>query len=175
MSLSSDYITLGKISGVHGVKGWIKVFSHTSPREQITEYKEWFLRSRGNDWKPVKVIDGKKQGKSIIASLENTHYRDQAEALVGSEIAIHKDQLKKLAKDEYYWRDLIGLSVETTKGEKLGEIDWLFDTGSNDVFVVKNTDGEEVIERLLPYIMGDVIQSIDLDKSLMIVDWDPEF
>ena len=175
MSQSSDYIILGKISGVHGIKGWVKVFSHTSPREQIAEYKEWFLKSRGNDWKPIKVVDGKKQGKSIIALLEDTHYRDQAEALVGSEIAIHKDQLKKLSKDEYYWRDLIGLSVETTEGEKLGEIDWLFDTGSNDVFVVKGTDGTEVKERMLPYVMGDVIQSIDLDKSLMVVDWDPEF
>lgn len=175
MSQSSDYITLGKISGVHGIKGWVKVFSHTSPREQITEYKEWFLKRRGSDWKPIKVIDGKKQGKNIIAFLENTHHRDQAEALVGSEIAIHKDQLKKLSKGEYYWRDLIGLSVETIEGEKLGEIDWLFDTGSNDVLVVKDTDGAEIKERMLPYVMGDVIQSIDLEKSLMIVDWDPEF
>ncbi len=175
MSQSSDYITLGKISGVHGIKGWVKVFSHTSPREQITEYKEWFLKGRDSDWKPIRVIDGKKQGKNIIAFLENTHHRDQAEALVGSEIAIHKDQLKKLSKGEYYWRDLIGLSVETIEGEKLGEIDWLFDTGSNDVLVVKDTDGAEIKERMLPYVMGDVIQSIDLEKSLMIVDWDPEF
>lgn len=175
MSLSNDYITLGNISGVHGIKGWVKVFSHTSPREQITEYQQWFLNRRGNDWKPVKVIEGKKQGKNIIALLENTHDRDQAEALVGSEIAIHKDQLKQLSKGEYYWRDLIGLSVETIEGERLGEIEWLFDTGSNDVFIVKDTDGIEVKERMLPYIMGDVIQSIDLDKSLMIVDWDPEF
>ncbi len=175
MSPSNDYITLGKISGVHGIKGWVKVFSHTSPREQITEYEKWFLKGRGNDWKPIKLIDGKKQGKNIIALLENTHYREQAEALVGSEIAIHKDQLKELSKGEYYWRDLIGLSVETIEGERLGEIDWLFDTGSNDVFIVKDTDGIEDKERMLPYIMGDVIQSIDLDKSLMIVDWDPEF
>ena len=175
MSQSNDYITLGKISGVHGIKGWVKVFSHTSPREQITEYKEWFIKSSREDWKPIKVIDGKKQGKNIIALFEDTHYRDQAEALVGFEIAIRKDQLKKLAKDEYYWKDLIGLSVETIKGEKLGEIDWLFDTGSNDVFIVKESDGGEIKERMLPYIMGDVIQSIDLEKSLMIVDWDPEF
>ncbi|WP_299873695.1 ribosome maturation factor RimM [uncultured Cocleimonas sp.] len=175
MSQSNDYIILGEISGVHGIKGWVKVFSHTSPREQITEYKEWFIKRRGDDWKPIKVVDGKKQGKNIIALLENTHYRDQAEAFVGSEIAIHKDQLKELAEGQYYWRDLIGLSVETKEGEKLGIIDWLFDTGSNDVLIVKDTDGTEIKERMLPYIMGDVIQSIDLEKSLMIVDWDPEF
>lgn len=175
MSLSDDYITLGEISGVHGIKGWVKVFSHTSPREQITEYKEWFLKRRDRDWELVKVVSGKKQGKNIIALLENTQYRDQAEALVGSEVAIRKDQLKELPDGEYYWKDLIGLSVETIEGVKLGKIDWLFDTGSNDVFVVKDTDGIEVKERLLPYIMGEVIQSIDLDKALMIVDWDPEF
>ncbi len=175
MSQSSDYIILGEISGVHGIKGWVKVFSHTSPREKIIEYKQWFIKRRDDGWKPLTVVDGKKQGKNIIALLEDTRFRDQAEAFVGSKIAIHRNQLKELAKGEYYWMDLIGLSVETTEGVKLGEIDWLFDTGSNDVFVVKDTDGTEIKERMLPYIMGDVIQSIDLDESLMIVDWDPEF
>ena len=72
-----------------------------------------------------------------------TTARDEAEALVGTEIAIHKDQLEVLAENEYFWRDLIGLSVETVKGEKLGKIDWLFDTGSNDVIIVKEVEGVE--------------------------------
>jgi 16S rRNA processing protein RimM len=176
MSQSDDYILLGKISGVHGIKGWVKVFSYTSPRVKITEYSRWYTKNnKSQSWHPLKLIEGKEQGKNIIARLDNVNYRDEAEALVGTEIAIHKDQLEVLAENEYFWKDLIGLSVETIKGEKLGVIDWLFDTGSNDVIIVKDTESAEVKEHLLPYLFDDVIKSVDLEKSLMIVDWDPDF
>ncbi len=176
MSQSEDYILLGKISGVHGIKGWVKVFSYTSPRLKITEYSQWYLKSKKDQsWVSTKLIEGKEQGKNIIARLDNIKYRDEAEALIGTEISIHKDQLEVLAENEYFWRDLIGLSVETIEGEKLGKIDWLFDTGSNDVIVIKETEGVEVKEHLLPFVFDDVIKSVDLETSLMIVDWDPEF
>ncbi|MEH6457217.1 MAG: ribosome maturation factor RimM [Cocleimonas sp.] len=176
MSQSDDYILLGKISGVHGIKGWVKVFSYTSPRVKITEYSQWYVKSsKGQSWVSQKLTEGKVQGKNIIARLDGINYRDEAEALVGTEIAIHKDQLEVLAENEYFWRDLIGLSVETISGEKLGKIDWLFDTGSNDVIIVKDTESAEEKEHLLPYLFDDVIKSIDLEKSLMVVDWDPEF
>lgn len=176
MSQSDEYILLGKISGVHGIKGWVKVFSYTSPRARITEYSQWYMKtSKNQSWVSQELIEGKEQGKNIIARLDGINYRDEAEALVGTEIAIHKDQLEVLAEDEYFWRDLIGLSVETITGEKLGKIDWLFDVGSNDVIVVKDASTEEAKEHLLPYIFDDVIKSVDLEKSLMIVDWDPDF
>jgi len=175
MSQSSDYILLGKISGVHGVKGWVKVFSHTSPRLKITEYTQWFLKNKDQTWKSIQLIDGKQQGKSIIASLEGVKYRDQAEALVGTEIAIHSDQLNALPENEYFWRDLIGLSVETIDGERLGKIDWLFHTGSNDVVIVKDDTESKNKEHMVPFLIGDVIKSVDLKKSLMIVDWDSDF
>ncbi len=176
MNQSDDYILLGKISGVHGIKGWVKVFSHTSPRVKITEYSQWYMKSsKDQSWVSRKLIEGKEQGKNIIAQLDGIQYRDEAEALVGTEIAIHKDQLEVLAEGEYFWRDLIGLSVETTLGEKLGQIDWLFNTGSNDVIVVKDTESAELKEHLLPFIYDDVIKTVDIDKSLMVVDWDPEF
>ncbi len=176
MSQADDYILLGKVSGVHGIKGWVKVFSYTSPRSKITEYSQWFLKKqKDQSWVSTKLIEGKEQGKNIIARLDNIKYRDEAEALIGTEIAIHKDQLEVLAENEFFWRDLIGLSVETVEGEKLGKIDWLFDTGSNDVIVIKDSEGVEEKEHLLPFIFDDVIKSVDLEASLMVVDWDPEF
>ena len=176
MSQSDDYILLGKISGVHGIKGWVKVFSYTSPRVKITEYSQWYLKDKkGQSWISQKLIEGKEQGKNIIARLDGVNYRDEAEALIGTEIAIHNDQLEVLAENEYFWRDLIGLSVVTVEGEKLGTIDWLFDTGSNDVIIVKDLEGVEDKEHLLPYIFGDVVKSVDLETSIMVVDWDPEF
>lgn len=201
MSQSGDYILLGKISGVHGIKGWVKVFSYTSPRIKITEYKQWFLKSnalgsnavdsnkesssvakpashvslKDQSWSAIKLIEGKEQGKNIIAKLQGVNYRDEAEALIGTEIAICEEQLQVLTENEYFWRDLIGLSVKTIQGDTLGVIDWIFDTGSNDVIIVKDTSGSEVKEHLLPWVFDDVIQSIDLENSLMVVDWDPDF
>ena len=176
MSQSDDYILLGKISGVHGIKGWVKVFSYTDPRIKITEYSRWFMKTKKEQsWTVRNLLDGKEQGKNIIAKLDGINYRDEAEALIGTEIAIHEDQLDVLGKDEYFWRDLIGLSVETEAGQELGKIDWIFDVGSNDVVIVKGKDASgESKEHLLPY-SDDVIKSVDLEKSLMVVDWDPEF
>ena len=175
---SLQYILLGEISGVSGLKGWVKVFSHTEPRLQITKYKQWFIQGKGkNDpWQAINVKGGKAQGKNIIASLEGVQYRDQAEALVGSKIAVISDQLEELADGEYYWKDLIGLNVETTEGVELGRLDWLFNTGSNDVITVVGKDDEgEKKEYLIPYIMGEFVISISLDDSLMVVNWDPNF
>lgn len=182
----SDYILLGKISGAAGLKGLVKVFSHTEPRVQITQYKQWFIQGRGlqknrhmdEDWRTVKVISGRVQGKNIVAQLEGINDRNQAEALVGSVIAIKSDQLKQLDDGEYYWKDLIGLSVVTTEGVELGKVDWIFNSGSNDVLLVKDDvkdNGEKRTERMLPFLLNDVIISVDLEKSLMVVDWDPEF
>ena len=172
MSQPSEYILLGKIAGVSGIKGWVKVFSHTDPRLQITEYKQWYLQRKTEDWKAVQVLNGRVQGKNIVAQLDGVSYRDQAEALIGAKIAIREDQLKSLTSNEYYWKDLIGLKVETIQGENLGSIDWIFNTGSNDVLTLKD---EERTERMIPFLHGDVVKSIDLENNLMVVDWDPEF
>ncbi|HIQ16202.1 MAG TPA: ribosome maturation factor RimM [Leucothrix sp.] len=174
MSQSTDYILLGNISGVHGLKGWLKIFSHTSPRLKITKYSQWFLKKSGEDWKEHKVLEGKEQGKNIIVRLEGVKDRNQVDTLIGSQIAIRKEQLEALSDGEYYWRDLIGIAVETKEGESLGRLDWIFNSGSNDVLVVKDSDAEKK-ERMLPFLFDDVVLSIDLDNSLMIVDWDIEF
>ncbi|HIO97413.1 MAG TPA: ribosome maturation factor RimM [Leucothrix sp.] len=174
----SSYIALGEISGVLGVKGWVKVFSHTDPRVKITEYDQWFLRKKDQDWYSVKVLNGRKQGKNIVAQLEGINSREQAEALKGVQIAIQEGQLEVLPENEYYWKDLIGINVETTQGIDLGKIDWIFNTGSNDVLTIKEVsskDNKERVERLLPFLMDDVVISINIKDNLMIVDWDPEF
>jgi len=174
----SSYITLGEISGVLGVKGWVKVFSHTDPRVKITEYDQWFLRKKDQDWYSLKVLNGRKQGKNIVAQLEGINTREQAEALKGVQIAIQERQLEVLPENEYYWKDLIGLNVETTQGIDLGKIDWIFNTGSNDVLTIKEVsrkDNKERVERLLPFLMDDVVISINIKDNLMVVDWDPEF
>jgi 16S rRNA processing protein RimM len=168
---ASDFITLGKISGVFGVKGWIKVYSHTNPREGILDYSTWHLKQAGQ-WKAVKLKTGHKQGKTVVAKLIGVNDRNIAESMIGTEIAIKTVQLPRLNSNEYYWSDLAGLQVTDLSGEIFGVVDYVFATGANDVLVVKKSDGSEC---LIPFIGDEVIKSVDLDKKTVQVDWDPEF
>jgi len=162
-------INVGKISGVFGIKGWVKVFSFTDPRENILTYSPWLLK-KGDETKTVEVIDGQLQGKTIVAQLAGVNDRDQAAGLMGWDVFITQGQLPAAAKDEYYWSDLVGLKVETIDGVQLGVVDSLLETGANDVIVVQ---GER--ERAIPFLQGQTIIDIDLNEGRIVVDWDPEF
>jgi 16S rRNA processing protein RimM len=162
-------INVGEISGVFGVKGWVKIFSFTERRENVLRYSPWLLLKNG-ETKPIKVLDGALQGRSVVAKLEGIEDRDQAAALMGWQIFISQEQLPKAAADEYYWSDLIGLEVENLEGVRLGQVESLMETGANDVVIVK---GER--ERAIPFLQGQSIIRIDLDARQMVVDWDPDF
>ena len=167
---ATELISVGEIAGVFGIKGWVKVFSLTDPRENILTYSPWILK-KGSEVKEVKLIDGKRQGKSVVARIEGISDPNVAEAICGWEILINKSQLPETEDGVYYWADLVGLLVQTEQGVNLGVVDYLLETGANDVLVVK--DDEQ--ERLIPFINGQVIKKIDLDGKQMIVDWDPDF
>ena len=162
------WVILGRISGLFGVRGWVKVFSHTSPRSNILEHKTWYLLTAGGRER-IRLKAGRVHGKGIVAQLEGFDDRDRAAELLGTDIAVPREQLPQAAEGEYYWTDLEGLRVQTLKGEELGRIDHLFETGSNDVMVVK---GER--ERLIPFI-DQVISAVDLEAGVITVDWDPDF
>ena len=167
---NSDYLNAGEISGVFGVKGLVKVFSFTEPRENILRYSPWLLQ-KNNQTREIKVSGGQRQGNTVVAELDGVADRDAALALMGWKILISKKQLPKPKPGEYYWADLVGLKVETQAGVTLGVVDHLLETGANDVLVV--LDGET--ERLIPFIQQQTVLKIDLDAGLMIVDWDPDF
>ncbi|MCF7969734.1 MAG: ribosome maturation factor RimM [Methylococcaceae bacterium] len=162
-------MSVGLVSGVFGVQGWIKVYSYTDPRENILNYSPWTLR-KGKDSKEVKVLNGRRHGKAVVAYLDNINDRDSATDLNGWEILIRHEQLPKAKKGEYYWSDLVGLQVNTISGVKLGVVKQMLETGANDVVIVM---GER--ERLIPFLQEQIIISIDLLAGVMVVDWDPEF
>lgn len=152
------------------MKGLVKVFSFTDPRENILRYSPWFLQKNGQT-SEIKVISGQRHGNAVVAELEGVDDRDAALALMGSEILILRKQLPKPKAGEYYWADLVGLTVETVSGVNLGKVDYLLETGANDVLVV--VDGET--ERLIPFLQPQTVLNIDLDAGMMTVDWDPDF
>jgi 16S rRNA processing protein RimM len=162
-------VVLGRLSGLYGVQGWLKVFSDTEPREGIIKYPDWWVRQQGG-WKRMRVEQGRRHGKGVVVKLEGIDNRDAAAKLLNAEVAVDRNALPETAPGEFYWTDLEGLTVVCVDGTELGRVDHLIETGANDVLVVT---GER--ERLIPYIPEQVIKQIDLEQGRMVVDWDPEF
>ncbi len=167
----AEKLLVGKINGVYGVKGWVKVYSYTEPPEQILNYVPWYLK-KGLKQHSVKVIEGKKQAKGLVALTEGIEDRTQAEKLIGSEVWVDKDQLPNLDKGDYYWHQLEGLEVFNEAGELLGEVSHLFETGANDVLVVKASEKSiDDMERLIPHVEKEIVLEVDLEERRILVAW----
>jgi len=135
--------------------------------EGILAYQPWLL---GEDKRPVNIVDGRKQGKGLVALLPGYDERELAATLVGQQIFVSREQLPPTAENEYYWSELEGLEVHTVKGELLGRVEKLMETGANDVLVIR---GQR--EHLVPFVQGQYVKHVDLENGLIEVDWDPEF
>lgn len=165
------YIELGKVVGVWGVKGWIKLHSYTRNRADISNYFNWWLQSSKNDNHTLfKVLNCREQGQGVVAQLDGVTDRDQAMALNGQRIFVKEAELPELPEGEFYWQQLIGLTVSNNE-QAIGVIDSILETGANDVLVIKQDDAADV---LVPYI-DSVVQQVDIAQGTMLVDWDPAY
>lgn len=164
--MASEPVVLGRISGLFGVRGWVRVFSYTEPREAFLQYKGLLL-GRNGDWQSIKVVEGQRHGKSVILRLEGVDDRDQAAALIGTEIGVDREELPKPEDGHYYWSDLLGLTVVHRDGTELGTINEMLETGTHDVMVVKGDT-----ERLIPFVMNEIVIGVDLSNKQVNVDWE---
>jgi 16S rRNA processing protein RimM len=162
-------VVLGHIRGPHGVRGWVKVQTFTEERETLLQHPLWLV-GRGEEFREYRLKSGQGHGSGLLVSLEGVSGRDEAEALRGKDVAVWRDALPALEENEFYWSDLEGLEVVTRDGIRLGVVERLFETGANDVMVVA---GDR--ERLIPFVMDEVVLRVDLAARCLEVDWDPEF
>lgn len=186
------FFVAGKIVGVFGVRGWVKIKPYTEDPKSILQYQPWVLKpaaqlSRAtSEAKQLagktafKVVEHQFRPQGLVVKFEGLDDRDEAAALNGWLIEVGSENLPQLSAGDYYWRDLIGLSVISRwqgKEQALGCVKSLLETGANDVLVVqgKPTEHLDDRERLIPYVMGQYIEHIDLSAGKLIVNWDPEF
>ncbi|WP_404842579.1 ribosome maturation factor RimM [Colwellia sp. BRX10-3] len=176
MEVIGKDVTLGKVGAVYGIKGWLKIHSFTDDHEAILDYFPWSLKL-GNKIQSVDITDWRKHNNGLVVKVAGIDDRDVAQKLVGSEIFVSEEALSDLPEGEFYWRDLIGMAVVTDKGYDLGQVSDIMETGANDVLVVKANlkDGFGKKERLIPYLMDQVILSISAEDKQICVDWDPGF
>ncbi len=159
-------IALGKIVRARGLKGEVQVYPYTNNPNNFLEYGDLFVGSLEKGFKAMTLKKVQRvDNKRVMAFFEGIGDRNQAEALIGCEIFVPREKLPALSEDEYYWNDLIGLLVITNKGEKVGRITDIFETGAHDVYVIKGEMGEVLVPAI-----DEVVSKIDLKKGLMVID-----
>jgi len=161
----NDLVIMGFVRGAFGIKGWVKLHADTEYADSLFDYPVWWLGRLG-DWKPYTFENGAVQPKALAAKLEGVESRDAAEALRGMQVAVPRSELPEAGDDEYYWADLIGLSVVNKDGVTLGKISSLMETGANDVLVVDGEHGR----KLIPFVDQFVLE-VKLQDAVMLVDW----
>ena len=172
-SATSEQIVIADIVGVYGIKGWVKIRVYFEDPATIQSLANLSVINARGAARPVTVRSIRAQGKGWIAQLSKIDDRNAAEALRGFQITVNTNDLPTAGEGEFYWRDLTGLSVYEMKTESLlGEVNYLLDTGSNDVLVIKSSEGSiDDRERLIPWLLGDVVISVDLAGGRLMVDW----
>lgn len=167
-------VTLGRIAGVFGVRGWVKLHSYTRPAENLLDYPRWWLNTA--QAYEATVIESRVQGNGLVARISDAagvpiDDRDVAAGLIGTEIQVERSALPKPPPGSYYWDDLVGLEVVSNDGAPLGRVAGVTDNGAQDVLVLE--DGGQ--ERLIPFVIGPIIQSVDLESGRIVADWAPDY
>lgn len=158
-------VAVGRIAGVYGIRGWVRVYSYTEPRTNILAYSPWRLSRPGLE-SSREVVGGRAQGQGVVAQLAGIEDRDGAAALIGAEILVDRAQLGEAGEQRFFWVDLEGMEVRTPTGVLLGVVDHLFATGANDVMVVQGDT-----RRLIPFVLGQTVSGVDQERRVITADW----
>jgi 16S rRNA processing protein RimM len=166
---------LAKIGKTHGIKGWVRVISFTSPADNILDYQV-FEASRAGNTITLEIQEYKSQVGGFIALIKGYETPEMARQLTGLELTVALSELPELDQDDVYWYQLEGLEVQNQHKQSLGTVLKLLETGANDVLVI--TPNEASIddrERLIPFIRGTIINNIDLAGGLLSVNWEADY
>lgn len=165
---TDELVIMGRIVAPYGVQGWLKIIPDTEQVDGLLAFKTWRVGNE-QDWKKIRLKSGKAHNDVLVVKLEGINDRDAAFSCKGQLVAVLRSELPALDRNEFYWSDLIGLAVRNQQDVDFGNIADVFETGANDVIVVR---GE--IDRLIPYTEQTVIE-VNLEKQTMLVDWDADF
>jgi 16S rRNA processing protein RimM len=171
----SSLLVVGVVVQAHGIKGWVKVKSFTQPETNIFSYASCYLEHQGSI-NLVEIEQGRPQGKALALKIKGVDDRNQSELLKRAQLLVPVESFEALPDDEFYWHQLEGLQVRLSSTQQiLGCIDYLLETGSNDVIVVKPSDDSiDDKERLIPY-RPNVVLRVNLETQCVDVDWDLDF
>ena len=170
---SAGLLVIGRLLAPHGVRGWIKFRSFTQDPIACFNFSPWTIRSAVASSLPLReleVLECREQGELFLLRLGGVDDRDQAQRLSGNDVSVPADSLPALDDSEYYWRELIGMSVRNSSGRSLGPVTDVMDNGAHDILVVRDLDRERLIPFLAPYLL-----SVERSTREIVVDWNEEW
>ena len=178
--LPADAIEVGRISDAWGIKGWFKVLSHSADPQALFSSKRWFIQpsERGaitfSGTLKLAIKEAKTHSDTVVATAQGIDDRTAAEALRGARIFVSRASFPTADKDEFYWVDLIGLTVVNREGINLGEVKELMSTGPQTVLVMDYLLEGKLQERMIPFVAA-FVDDVDLAKRQITVDWQPDY
>lgn len=171
-----DLILVGYVSGAYGIHGWVRIRPYSSEADALLSAKTWWLDKP--ELHDVDRMEVKIHGEDVVARLVGVAGRDAAEALKGATVKISRSHFPALPDGEFYWLDLIGLSVENLQGVSLGLVRDLMDNGAHPILRVAAADIPDAElskhERLIPFV-DSFVKEVDQKGKKVIVDWGLDF
>lgn len=160
----TKYLEIGQIVNTFGIKGMVKVKPFTDDINRFDRLETIYIKNKKGK-KEYKIQEVKYHKQMVMLKLEGIENPEEAETLRGSYLLIDRDKEEPLEEGIYYIVDLLGLEVFSDEGELLGKVDDIFNTGSNDIYVVKDELGKQI---LLPGT-SEVIKDVDLEQGKITV------
>ncbi len=157
-------LEIGQIVNTFGIKGMVKVKPFTDDIRRFDELKTVYVEKNSNQTE-YEIEEVKYHKDMVLIKFKGIDKVEQAEMLRNSYLTVSRDSVEKLEEGRYYIVDLLGLEVYTDEQILLGTLEDIFNTGSNDIYVVKDKQGKQI---LLPAIQ-DVIKQIDIENKKIIV------
>lgn len=174
--LPVDAIEVGRIADAWGIKGWFKVLPHSAQPEALFSSKRWFLQAPGDSSQVFRlpVREAKEHSDCIVAASAEVPDRTAAEALRGARVFVPRSSFPTPGDDEYYWVDLIGLSVVNREGVAMGTVRELMANGPQTTLVLATEQDGKAVERLIPFVAA-FVDKVDLAGRLITVDWQADY
>ena len=178
--LPADAIEVGRIADAWGIKGWFKVLSHSTDPQALFSSRRWYLQPTEVGARTfsgtllLRIREAKDHSGSIVATAHEVDDRNAAEALRGARVFIPRASFPTADTDEYYWVDLIGLSVVNREGVEMGTVKELLSTGPQTVLVLDYLAEGKQEERMIPFVAA-FVDAVDLPGKRITVDWQPDY
>lgn len=184
-ALPPDAVELGRVQEAWGIKGWVRLHSHSADPQVLLHSKRWYLSvpqgryARGFEaftgTVVVQVAEVKTHADGIVARLESVNDRNTAEALKSAVISVSRADFPAAGNDdEFYWVDLLGLNVVNREGVALGVVRDLLPTGPHSVLCLAYEADGKTHERMIPFV-SVYVDKVDLAARCITVDWQPDY
>lgn len=156
---------VGTIVGTFGNKGEVKVIPLIDPPNYLLEVSSIFIENQDNKKQEFKVLKVKKHKNVYLFTLEGINDMNVAESLSDMQVFIPSIEFRELQKNEYYYHDLKGLAAYAESGELIGKVDHIM-KGGNDILVIKDEDGKEI---MVPFV-DEIVPEVNLKERTITVN-----